>query len=129
MHPSYFSASTEIDEEPGAVMELSPALSEWLFHKKLWDQVNHGTELDLAQFEEEHLSGPVLRTVYDELVKLRAMLMQGDHPTIDFRYGWDADKAELICRLDVRAALKELQELMQFFKSAADNGLQVYCSL
>lgn len=129
MHPSYFMILDSPEEQSQIELTLSGEASEWLFYVKFWDEINDKYQTDFAQYEEESLSADIVEETSNSLVRMKVSLVNGDGKVISFRYAWNQNKEELICRVNSQIVADELEKLIMLLKKAAHNNLDVYCQL
>lgn len=129
MHPSYFMILDSAEEQSLIELTLSGEASEWLFYVKFWDGINDKYQTDFAQYEEESLSADIVEETSNSLVNMKDSLVNDDGQMISFRYAWNQNKEELICRVNSQVVVDELEKLIVLLKKAAQCNLDVYCQL
>lgn len=117
------------EEQPLIELTLSGETSEWLFYVNFWDGINDRYQTDFAQYEEESLSADIVEETSNSLVSMMASLINDNGESISFRYAWNQNKEELICRVNSQVIVDELEKLIVLLRKATQCNLDVYCQL
>lgn len=118
-----------LEEQSQSELTLSAEASEWLFYVKFWDGINEKYQTDFAQYEEESLAADIVEETSNSLASMKASLLNDDGQVVSFRYGWNQNKEELICRVNSQIIADEIERLIVLLNRAAHNNLDVYCQL
>nr|WP_314546930.1 hypothetical protein [uncultured Massilia sp.] len=129
MHKSYFALVDLSGESSGSELVLSEELSEWLFHAGFWGDLERMYSTDFSQYEEEIMTSAMIEYASTLRGDMHACVEGVEGKVIEFRYGWDSDKREMICKVDGEIILAELKELIRFFKIALEGCSNIYCQL
>ena len=129
MHPSYFLVLDPIDRNSKDELTVSEEVSEWLFHVKFWDEINEKYRTDFAQYEEESLTADIVEDILTMLSDRKSRIEKNSITEVNFRYGWDQDKNELICNVDSKTIVDELEKICALLERSKRRGLDVYCQL
>lgn len=129
MHPSYFMILDSMDEQSQIELTLSAEASEWLFHIKFWEELSKKYQTDFAQYEEEVIAENMTADALTSLKYLADTLTKNEGKELSFRYAWNENKEEIICRIGIQIIGDELRKLIQIFDKAAKCKLEVYCQL
>ncbi|HEY0061018.1 MAG TPA: hypothetical protein VGC21_02790 [Telluria sp.] len=108
-----------LEEQSQIELTLSPEASEWLFYVNFWDGINGKHQTDFAQYEEESLSADIVEETSNSLASMKASLINDDGQVISFRYAWNQNKEELICRVNSQLIADEIERkrYIQFISS------------
>jgi hypothetical protein len=128
MHPSYF-AILDDDGNPQTEVQMAASVSEWLVAKKFWQLFNERFEADFAQFEDSVLPVTKIESLVLELErKIEELKSLGSTPR-SFRYGWNAEKVELLCDVEEFTFTQEISALILLLQAAKGQNKEVYCQL
>jgi hypothetical protein len=128
MHSSYFAI---LDIEGNAQKELQVAanVSEWLVAKKFWQLFNEQFQTDFAHFEESTLPVAKIEWLVLGLENQIKELKQFDNVSGSFRYGWTAEKTELLCDIEPATFTQEIRALVLLLQTAKSQNKEIYCQL
>ncbi len=129
LHPAYFLLLVENEASSARELALSGEVSEWLFNSGFWDRFNEGHGTFFGQYEEEQLPVNLALVMADKLHAELDSLETVSCPTLRFCYGWDAQKNEMHCSVEIDALRKEIGQLIEFLNEAAASNSDVYCQL
>ena len=129
MHPTYFLFLVENEASPARDLALSGEASEWLVSSGFWDRFNEGYGTFFGQYEEEQLPVNLALVMADKLRSEVDSLETISCSTLRFRYGWDVQKNEMHCSVEIDALRKEIGQLIEFLNEASASNSDVYCQL
>lgn len=129
MHPSYFLALNTQESSSKKELTLLEGVSEWLFYTKFWEEFNQKHKTLFQQYEEEVLTLNLMTDMVTSLSDLITEVDQQSESNIQFRYGWNELKEELICIIEKGKIIDELNKLILFMELASTVKSEVYCQL
>lgn len=128
MHSSYF-AILDVDGNAQKELQLAANVSEWLIAKNFWQLFNEQFETDFAHFEDFTLPVAKIEWLVLGLENQIKDLTQFDDVLASFRYGWTAEKVELLCDVEPVTFTQEIRALVLLLQAAKRQNNEVYCQL
>ncbi len=128
MHSSYF-AILDVDGNAQKELLMAAKVSEWLVAKKFWQSFNEQFDTDFAHFEDTTLPVGKIECLVLALECQIKELKQFDNVPGAFRYGWTAEKVELLCDIEPATFSKEIRALVLLLETAKIQNREVYCQI
>ncbi len=110
-------------------LALPPALSEWLFYKKFWEELGQMCQKAFDQYEEEVIPCDFTPCAIKLLKTLYSSIDSNANNEERFIYGWDEGKKALHCSINRKELAEWISKLLEFMEHAAEVPSEVYCQL